>query len=67
MLDLEELLVPWFNIVSSLLLVVIILRRGWVVLVVCGPLDHLKGEGGGRAKEGSRKGKREKKGRMDYR
>ena len=70
MVDLEELLIPWFNIICSLLLVVIILRRGRVVLVVCGPLNHLKGERegwGGRAKEESREGKREKKGRIDYR
>ena len=80
MVNLEELLVPWLNIVRSFLLVFIILRRRWVVLVVCGPLNYLKEEGGmeggngGRGERKERKvagrvreGKRERKGRMDCR
>ena len=59
MVDLEEFLVPRFNIICSLLLVVIILRRGRVVLVMCGPLDHLKGEGGTEGRGKSERGKQE--------
>ena len=69
MVDLEELLVPWFNIIRSLLLVIIILRRGWVVLVVCGPLNHLKGEGGtrgGKSERGSREGWITGEGKFEY-
>ena len=77
MVNFEELLVPWLNVVRSFLFVFIIFGRRWVILVVCGPFNYLKEEGerkekkggreGRRAKEGSREGKRVRKGRMDCR
>ena len=42
LVDFEKLLVPGLNVVCSLLFVLIIFRRGRIILVVCCPFYHLK-------------------------
>ena len=47
LVNLEELLVPRFNVVCPLIFILFVLRSRWVVLVVGGPVYHLVMGGGG--------------------